>query len=99
MAFALPPLNLPGLTSIPPLQMSSAASTSLSQNGAAFMASGPGDWNVNISGTGAASGAGTSAASGLGTSATLGNGVDTSNPNHLLLIAVCVGAVWYLLKK
>jgi hypothetical protein len=51
---SLPGLSLPSLGSLPPLGLNSSATSTTSQAGAAFMASGPGDWNVNLGGSGQA---------------------------------------------
>lgn len=37
---------------IPPLNLNSTATSALSENGAYFSASGPGDWNVNLGSAG-----------------------------------------------
>jgi hypothetical protein len=48
-------LSLPGLGALPPMTFGGAeSSAALNQSGALFMASGPGDWNVNMGGSGAA---------------------------------------------
>lgn len=46
----IPGVNLPGLS----LGLGSSAASPLNQAGAAFGASGAGDWNVNVSGSGSA---------------------------------------------
>ena len=40
--------------SLPPLQLSSSASSGMDQSGAQFSASGDGDWVVNLGGSGTA---------------------------------------------
>lgn len=43
-----------GIPGLPPLNLSNGATSGLSSNGAAFSASGAGDWSVNLGGSGTA---------------------------------------------
>jgi hypothetical protein len=50
---------------LPPLQLSNSSGSGLNSGGTNFMASGPGDWNVNLAGSGTST-QGLSAGSGSG---------------------------------
>lgn len=42
------------IPALPPLNFNQSSQSGLNGGGSTFMASGPGDWNVNLSGSGAA---------------------------------------------
>lgn len=89
ISVGLPGLSLPGL---PPLDFGSSASSFWDQRGASFSASGAGDWNVNVAGSGTA----TQTASSLPSLPSLSVGGQSMS---LLWIAVGLGVVWVLIKK
>ena len=85
---------------LPPLNLSSSASSALGQNGTNFMVSGPGDWNVNLGGGGTAYQSSGSAppVAPLLTSVVAESVANVAN-NPLLLIALTLGVVWLVKKR
>jgi hypothetical protein len=82
---------------LPPLQLDFGSSASgashLDANGSIYHASGDGDWNINIAGSGTSQ---QTASSMPSVASALGLGNAAAGLSPLMLVALALGAVWML---